>query len=36
LEETHWNRKEAARRLQMSYKSLLNRLKVLEATGQIV
>ncbi|MDR3733981.1 MAG: sigma-54 dependent transcriptional regulator [Acidobacteriaceae bacterium] len=35
LEETHWNRKEAARRLQMSYKSLLNRLKVLEATGQM-
>ena len=36
LEETHWNRKEAARRLQMSYKSLLNRLKVLEGMGQIV
>jgi len=36
LEETRWNRKEAARRLQMSYKSLLNRLKVLEMSGEIV
>jgi len=35
LEETRWNRKEAARRLQMSYKSLLNRLKVLEESGEI-
>ena len=36
LEETRWNRKEAARRLQMSYKSLLNRLKVLEMSGESV
>ncbi|HEY0307830.1 MAG TPA: helix-turn-helix domain-containing protein [Acidobacteriaceae bacterium] len=36
LQETNWNRKEAARRLQMSYKSLLNRLKAFEGTGQII
>jgi two-component system, NtrC family, response regulator AtoC len=36
LEETRWNRKEAARRLQMSYKTFLNRLKLLEAGGQSV
>jgi DNA-binding NtrC family response regulator len=34
LEETRWNRKEAARRLQMSYKTFLNRLKLLEAGNQ--
>jgi two-component system, NtrC family, response regulator AtoC len=31
LEETRWNRREAARRLNMSYKALLNRLKRWEA-----
>ena len=36
LEETRWNRKEAARRLQMSYKTFLNRLKLLEAGGQSI
>jgi DNA-binding NtrC family response regulator len=35
LEETRWNRKEAARRLQMSYKTFLNRLKLIEE-GQSV
>jgi two-component system response regulator AtoC len=34
LEETRWNRKEAARRLQMSYKTFLNRLKLIEAGGE--
>ena len=34
LEETRWNRKEAARRLKISYKSLLNRLKVLGLDGK--
>jgi two-component system response regulator AtoC len=34
LEETRWNRKEAARRLQMSYKTFLNRLKLIEAGSQ--
>jgi DNA-binding NtrC family response regulator len=32
LEQTRWNRKRAATLLQMSYKSLLNRLKVLETS----
>jgi two-component system, NtrC family, response regulator AtoC len=27
LEETHWNRREASRRLKISYKALLNRIK---------
>jgi DNA-binding NtrC family response regulator len=27
LEQTHWNRKRAARELQISYKSLLNKIK---------
>jgi DNA-binding NtrC family response regulator len=27
LEETHWNRREAARRLKISYKALLNKMK---------
>ncbi len=30
LEQTRWNRKEAARRLQVSYKALLNKLKQME------
>jgi transcriptional regulator with GAF, ATPase, and Fis domain len=35
LEETRWNRREAARRLKMSYKSLLNRLKRWEETASL-
>jgi DNA-binding NtrC family response regulator len=27
LEQTHWNRKESARRLRISYKALRNKLK---------
>ncbi len=30
LQETHWNRKEAARRLGVSYKALLNKMKQME------
>ena len=30
LERTRWNRKEAARRLQVSYKTLLNKLKLMD------
>jgi len=33
LERTRWNRKEAARRLQVSYKTLLNKLKIMELEG---
>jgi DNA-binding NtrC family response regulator len=33
LELTRWNRKEAARRLQVSYKALLNKLKQMESEG---
>ncbi len=34
LEQTRWNRKEAARRLGVSYKALLNKLKQMEMEGQ--
>jgi DNA-binding NtrC family response regulator len=34
LADTRWNRREAARRLKISYKALLNRLKRWEATGE--
>ncbi|MEO6829600.1 MAG: helix-turn-helix domain-containing protein, partial [Acidobacteriaceae bacterium] len=30
LETTHWNRREAARRLQVSYKALLNKIKQMQ------
>ncbi|MES2220152.1 MAG: helix-turn-helix domain-containing protein, partial [Acidobacteriota bacterium] len=30
LEETHWNRREASRRLQVSYKALLNKIKQMQ------
>lgn len=30
LENTHWNRREAARRLQVSYKALLNKIKQMQ------
>ena len=31
LEDTRWNRREASRRLKISYKALLNKLKKWEA-----
>jgi two-component system response regulator AtoC len=34
LLETRWNRREAARRLKVSYKSLLNKIKRIEVMGQ--
>jgi two-component system response regulator AtoC len=34
LEETHWNRKQASRRLHISYKALLNKLKKWQAEEQ--
>ncbi len=34
LQETHWNRKEAARRLGVSYKALLNKMKQMEQDSQ--
>ena len=34
LLETHWNRKEAARRLGVSYKALLNKMKQMEQDSQ--
>ncbi len=33
LERTHWNRKQSARELQISYKALLYKLKQLELEG---
>jgi DNA-binding NtrC family response regulator len=36
LNEVNWNRKQAARRLDICYKSLLNKLHRWEARGQIV
>jgi DNA-binding NtrC family response regulator len=33
LERTHWNRKQAARELQISYKALLYKIKQMEADG---
>jgi DNA-binding NtrC family response regulator len=30
LELTHWNRREASRRLQVSYKALLNKIKQMQ------
>ena len=30
LEATHWNRREASRRLQVSYKALLNKIKQMQ------
>jgi DNA-binding NtrC family response regulator len=30
LESTHWNRREASRRLQVSYKALLNKIKQMQ------
>jgi len=33
LEQTHWNRKRAARNLQISYKSLLYKIKQIDAQG---
>ncbi len=35
LQETHWNRKEAARRLGVSYKALLNKMKQMENEKEI-
>lgn len=35
LEQTHWNRKRAARNLQISYKSLLYKLKEIGAQGPV-
>jgi DNA-binding NtrC family response regulator len=34
LEETRWNRREAARRLKISYKALLNKMKRWETGGE--
>jgi two-component system response regulator AtoC len=36
LEQTHWNRKRAARNLQISYKSLLSKLKEIGAQGPVL
>lgn len=33
LERTHWNRKQAARELQVSYKALLYKIKQMEVDG---
>ena len=33
LERTHWNRKQAARELQISYKALLYKIKQMEVDG---
>jgi two-component system response regulator AtoC len=33
LEKTHWNRKQAAKQLQISYKALLYKIKQMEVTG---
>ena len=33
LIETRWNRREAARRLRVSYKALLNKIKLIEEDG---
>jgi two-component system response regulator AtoC len=34
LRETRWNRREAARRLQVSYKALLNKIQVMESESE--
>jgi DNA-binding NtrC family response regulator len=34
LQETRWNRREAARRLQISYKALLNKIQVMEMESE--
>jgi DNA-binding NtrC family response regulator len=36
LEATHWNRREASRRLQVSYKALLNKIKQMQSEGEAV
>jgi DNA-binding NtrC family response regulator len=36
LEATHWNRREASRRLQVSYKALLNKVKQMRAEGIVI
>jgi two-component system response regulator AtoC len=36
LEETRWNRREASRRLQVSYKALLNKIKQIQMEGESV
>ena len=36
LEETRWNRREASRRLQVSYKALLNKIKQIQLEGENV
>ena len=36
LEETHWNRREASRRLQVSYKALLNKIKQIQLEGDSI
>jgi two-component system response regulator AtoC len=36
LEQTHWNRKRAARNLQISYKSLLYKIKQIGAVGPVL
>jgi len=33
LERTHWNRKQAARELQVSYKALLYKIKQMDVNG---
>ena len=33
LEKTHWNRKQAAKQLQISYKALLYKIKQMEVPG---
>ncbi len=33
LEKTHWNRKQAARELQISYKALLYKIKQMDTGG---
>ena len=33
LERTHWNRKQAAKQLQISYKALLYKIKQMEVPG---
>jgi len=35
LEQTHWNRKEAARMLNISYKALRNKLKKWNLKGSV-
>lgn len=36
LKETHWNRREAARRLQVSYKALLNKVKQMQLNENVM